>query len=231
MTEDIFLSFLEPTLTTLFFFTISAVLALGMATVFCAASRSPWLIVRAVSCILLEVSRGVPTVVFVIVLGNVGMAREFAWLGIEDVLPGVSWGFSVPAYFIIVGLAFSSSGHLSRIMEAALSTIPQDTARMIQTLKPSQMRVCWLMFMEAAPALIPPVCARLVHHLHNTAFIALFPITGIFAAMRTGVIETALVLEYIAVATVLFILLGALITQIGNFTLRLLCHTPQEQRA
>ncbi len=102
---------------------------------------------------------------------------------------------------------------------------------MMSTLKPLPYRTCWLMFIEAAPAMIPPVCARLVHHLHNTAFIALFPITGIFAAMRTGVIETALVLEYIAIATVLFVALGALITVCGHLLLQSLCHFPKERSA
>nr|WP_269808658.1 hypothetical protein [Enterovibrio nigricans] len=44
----------------------------------------------------------------------------------------------------------------------------------------------------------------------------MFPISGIFAAMRTGVIETALVIPYLALATLLFMLLGSTIHIAGN---------------
>ncbi|WP_407330342.1 ABC transporter permease subunit [Enterovibrio sp. 27052020O] len=209
-------SFVVPTLTTVFFFVFSAALSLFFAVIYVLCGRSHFHFLRVVSGVLIEVSRGVPTVVFVLLMGNLGLSPYFSVLDMEGVIPGVSWGFSVAAIFIIVGLAFSSSGHLAKIIEAAISTIKQDTIEYMETLQLGTWVKIKLVFIECAPALVPTVSARLVHHLHNTAFISMFPITGIFAAMRTGVVETALVIPYLVFATILFVLLGSGVHIIGN---------------
>ncbi|OEE67498.1 hypothetical protein A1OO_17280 [Enterovibrio norvegicus FF-33] len=209
-------SFVVPTLTTLVFFVLSAALSLLFAVIYVLCGRSHSLLLRMTSNVLIEVSRGVPTVVFVLLMGNVGLSPYFSGLDIEGVIPGVAWGFSVAATFIIVGLAFSSSGHLAKIIEAAISTIKQDTLEYMATLQLGTWVKIKLVFLECAPALVPTVSARLVHHLHNTAFISMFPITGIFAAMRTGVVETALVIPYLVFATILFVLLGSGVHITGN---------------
>nr|WP_269808659.1 hypothetical protein [Enterovibrio nigricans] len=91
---------------------------------------------RVIAGLLIEVSRGVPTVVFVLLMGNIGLAPYFSGLDLEGAIPGVAWGFSVTAVFIVVGLAFSSSGHLAKIIEAAISTIKPDTMEYMVTLHP-----------------------------------------------------------------------------------------------
>ncbi|MDD1794225.1 hypothetical protein L4D06_16780 [Enterovibrio makurazakiensis] len=219
MTEDwmaFLASFVSPVATTVFFFTTSAVLSLLFAIVYVLFSRSGYPLLSAISEFLIEVSRGVPTVLFVLLMGNLGLAPYFSGIDVEGFIPGVAYGFGLAASFIIVGLAFSSSGHLARIIEAAISTIKQDTIDYMETLHLGAFAKVRLIFFECAPALIPTVSARLVHHLHNTAFISMFPIAGIFAAMRTGVIETAKVIPYLTFATLLFVLLGTAIHVAGN---------------
>ena len=205
-----------PLQTTLVFFGLSATLSLMLAVLFCFATRARHRGIRAASQVLIEISRGVPTVVFVLLMGNLGMSQAFAVLEVDGLLPGTPPGFSATAVFVIIGLAYSSAGHLSKIIDASLSTVDSDVLAYIATLKPTATLLAWLLFVEAAPALIQPLSARLTHHLHNTAFISLFPITGLFAAMRQGVDETAQVGEYVIVATALFVLLGGLISLLGK---------------
>ncbi|WP_281543488.1 hypothetical protein [Grimontia sp. SpTr1] len=226
--SELLVSFLQPTLTTVIFFLSSAALSLVMAVIYVLCTRSRHVLIRGFVGLLIEVSRGVPTVVFVLLMGNLGLAPYFSGLDLEGVIPGVSWGFSVAATFIVVGLAFSSSGHLAKIIEAAISTIKFDTMDYMSTLHPGVWLKIKLTFLECAPALIPTVSARLVHHLHNTAFISMFPITGIFAAMRTGVIETALVIPYLVVATLLFVILGSCIHIMGNGLVKRLQRRPTD---
>ncbi|MDD1780005.1 hypothetical protein LRP49_02230 [Enterovibrio sp. ZSDZ35] len=219
-------SFVQPTVTTIIFFVSSAAVSLLLALIYVLCGRSAHRSVRMLAGLSIEVSRGVPTVVFVLLMGNIGLAPFFSGWDIEGAIPGVAWGFGVTAIFIVIGLAYSSSGHLARIIEAAISTIKPDTMEYMATLHPSMWVRVKLIFLECAPALIPTVSARLVHHLHNTAFISMFPITGIFAAMRTGVIETARVIPYLAFATLLFILLGSAIHIAAKQLVKRLQHRP-----
>lgn len=206
----------KPILTTFVFFSLSALLSLCLAVVFCFASRAETALVRCTAHVLIEVSRGVPTVVFILLMGNLGMSPVFGFFETLGSLPGTPSGFTAMAIFVFLGLAFSSAGHMSKIIDAGLSTINQNLLDYLFTLKYTWVSLTWLLFVEAMPALIQPLFARLTHHLHNTAFISLFPITGIFAAMRKGVDETALVGLYVSVATILFVLIGEAISILGR---------------
>ena len=221
MISDLFYYFIEPFWTTLLFFTLSAALSLIMAVFLCLGQISRFKIIRWTVVGLIELSRGVPTVVFVILLGNFGMAPYFSAFDTDTALPGVAWGFNVVAYFVILGLAFSSAGHLTYIFRAAISTISDDVWRYLNITKSRWHRAVSMIYIECAPALLPAVTARLVHHLHNTAFIAMFPITGIFGAMRSGIVETALVVEYILFSTLIYIFIGATLTVISKVILYL----------
>jgi ABC-type amino acid transport system permease subunit len=201
-------SYVLPTGVTLTFFGASAALSLAIAIGYLLALqlRVVWVSMAVTS--LIEVSRGVPTVVFVLLMGNLGMAQQFGWLEIDGLLPGVSPGFTSTAVFVILGLAFSSSGHLARLIGAALATVPDDVATYARTLRLRPVPHLALLLRECAPALVGPVAARLTHHLHNTAFIALFPIADIFATMRRNVTETAMVIEHLAIAATAFLMIG-----------------------
>jgi ABC-type amino acid transport system permease subunit len=64
---------------------------------------------------------------------------------------------------------------------------------------------------EAAAASLAPTGARLVHHLHNTAFAALFPVADLFGWIQQRSYETFEVSRYAAVGAAFYIGLSLLI--------------------
>jgi ABC-type arginine/histidine transport system permease subunit len=68
-----------------------------------------------------------------------------------------------------------------------------------------------LLLRESAGASSAPVGARLVHHLHNTAFAALFPVADFFGWVQQRANETFEVSRYAAVGIGVYVVLSALI--------------------
>jgi ABC-type arginine/histidine transport system permease subunit len=68
-----------------------------------------------------------------------------------------------------------------------------------------------LLAREAAAIALPPTGARLVHHLHNTAFAALLPITDLFGFIEAQVNATFRVLDFLLLGCGAYVALSGLI--------------------
>lgn len=68
-----------------------------------------------------------------------------------------------------------------------------------------------MLMRESAPIALAPTGSRLVHHLHNTAFAALFPVTDVFGYVQGQANATFEVFDYALLGCVVYIVLSALI--------------------
>jgi ABC-type arginine/histidine transport system permease subunit len=67
------------------------------------------------------------------------------------------------------------------------------------------------MVREAAAAGLAPTGARLVHHLHNTAFAALFPVADLFGWVQLQANASFEVTRYVFTGAAVYVVLSAVI--------------------
>jgi ABC-type amino acid transport system permease subunit len=173
---------------TLVLWTFSAALAILLGLVLAAGSISSHRPVRALARSVINLTRGVPTVLLVIVAGF-GMLRIPSAGELPVVFPGTLASFQHVAWGVLLALALGSSGHLAEIFRAARAGLGE--ARLAQAL--------------------PPTGARLVHHLHNTAFAALLPVTDLFGFIEGQVNATFRVVDYLLLGCAAYMALSGLI--------------------
>jgi ABC-type arginine/histidine transport system permease subunit len=63
---------------------------------------------------------------------------------------------------------------------------------------------------ECAAVALPPTGARLVHHLHNTAFAALFPVADLFGYVEGQASATFRVLDFVLLGCLIYVILSGL---------------------
>ncbi len=195
---------------TLVLWTLSAVLALGLGLVLASGSLSPSRPVRFVARSVVNVTRGVPTVLLVIVAGF-GMLRTPGVGELPVVFPGTLASFQHVAWGITVALALGSAGHLAEIFRAARAGLGEARIEQVMVLGMSRASRTRLLAREAAAIALPPTGARLVHHLHNTAFAALLPVTDLFGFIEAQVNATFRVVDYLLLGCAAYMALSALI--------------------
>lgn len=189
---------------------VSGLLAVSIAVVLTIASVSMRLPLKLAGEGLITITRGVPTSLLVVTAGVIaGTAPSPGWL--PDPFPGTQRGVALIAWSVTVALALGSTGHLAVIFRTAyqaLGTYRIEQARVLG-LQPADRFV--LLAREAGPALVAPTGARLVHHLHNTAFAALFPVADLFGWVQDEANATFQVDRYVLIGVGAYVAMSAVI--------------------
>ncbi|HEY6748079.1 MAG TPA: ABC transporter permease subunit [Mycobacteriales bacterium] len=188
----------------------SAAMALVLAVLLAAGGRSPRRPVRIVAGSLTTLTRGVPTSLLVIAAGTFAMGTPPpGWL--PNPFPGTPDGMVVVAWSIVAALAFGSAGHLGVILRSAYESLGEHWHEQVRTMGSSTRMTLALVVREVIPAGLPPVGARLVHHLHNTAFAALFPVADLFGWVQLQANTTFEVTHYAVVGALGYVVLSGAI--------------------
>jgi ABC-type amino acid transport system permease subunit len=195
---------------TLVLWMLSAALAIGLGLVLASGSLSPRRPVRVLAQSVVNITRGVPTVLLVIVAGF-GMLRIPSAGELPVVFPGTLASFQHVAWGIVVALALGSAGHLAEIFRAARAGLGEARLEQVMVLGMSRARRTRLLAREAAAIALPSTGARLVHHLHNTAFAALLPVTDLFGFIEARVNATFRVVDFLLLGCAAYMALSALI--------------------
>jgi ABC-type amino acid transport system permease subunit len=195
---------------TLVLWTLSAVLAIALGLVLASGSLSPCRPARFVARSVVNVTRGVPTVLLVIVVGF-GMLRIPNVGELPVVFPGTLASFQHVAWGVMLALALGSTGHLAEIFRAARAGLGEARIAQVTVMGMSRARRTRLLAREAAVVALPPTGARLVHHLHNTAFAALLPVTDLFGFIEAQVNATFRVVDFLLLGCGAYVALSGLI--------------------
>ena len=158
---------------------------------------------------VVNVTRGVPTSLLVISAG-IGMMRlpiapraPTIFPGTPDTLQHVGWG-------IVLALALGSSGHLAMIFRSALLALGRYRLEQAMVLGLSAYARIALLMRESASIALPPTGARLIHHLHNTAFAALFPVADLFGYVLGQSNATFRALDFALLGSAIYVALSGL---------------------
>jgi ABC-type amino acid transport system permease subunit len=188
----------------------SAFLALAIGVTMAAGSISRSRVFCAPSDGFILLTRGVPTSLLVVAAGLAALPyRPPTWL--PNPFPGTSPGMALLAWAVTVALALGSAGHLAIIFRTGYRSLGATRLTQITVLGlPSGQRIA-LVARESAAASLAPTGARMVHHLHNTAFAALFPVADLFGWVQQRAYETFEVTRYAAIGAATYIVLSLLI--------------------
>ena len=206
MAEELWLG----TIGTIVLWVISGALAIIFGLILAAGSLSTNKALHLLARASINGTRSVPTSVLVLVAG-MGMMRALTAPELPHIYPGTSASFQHVAWAIVLALAFGSAGHLAEIFSAAHSTLGQFRLEQMAVLGLSRLSRTALIVRECAAVALPPTGARLVHHLHNTAFAALFPVTDLFGFVQGLSTSTFRVFEFIALGCLIYVALSGLI--------------------
>ncbi|MPZ25662.1 MAG: hypothetical protein GEV12_04245 [Micromonosporaceae bacterium] len=202
--------FAAPVLGTVVLFGLSATLAVSLAFLLAAGSLGRSRPARAGAQTLITLTRGVPTSLLVVAAG-VGVIGHPppAWL--PSPFPGTSAGMALVAWAVTIGLAFGSTGHFAVIFRTGYHAISPARREQVAVLGLGRARRLRLLVGEAAESTLAPFGARLVHHLHNTAFAALFPVADLLGWVQQRASETFLVSRYVAIGVAVYVILSFLV--------------------
>lgn len=189
---------------------VSAALALGLGLAMAAATLNRRAQIRWLGHGAVTLTRGVPTSLLVVAAGIATMPVPAPrWL--PNPFPGTADGMSLVAWTIVIALALGSSGHLAVILSTAYAALGRRRLEQCTALGLGRWRRLHLVAHEASAIAIAPVGARLVHHLHNTAFAALFPVADLFGWIQDRANTTFEVTRYALTGAGVYVLLSALI--------------------
>jgi ABC-type amino acid transport system permease subunit len=156
-----------------------------------------------------NVTRGVPTSLFVIAAG-IGMMRLARAPELPSVFPGTPAAFQHVAWGIMFALALGSAGHLAEIFRAAYLALGRFRLEQATVLGLARLGRAVLLARECAAIALPPTGARLVHHLHNTAFAALFPVADLFGAVQGQASASFRVFHFVVLGCMIYATLSGL---------------------
>jgi len=165
---------------------------------------------RGLSGSATTLTRGVPTSLLVVAAGLASIRiPPQRWM--PDLFPGTASGSVPVAWAIVVALAAGSAGHFAVIFRTAYIALGRARLEQSVALGMSPARRLAVLGREAATAAIPPTSARLVHHLHNTAFAALFPVADLFGWIENGANATFDITRYVLAGGTAYVVLSAMI--------------------
>ena len=192
---------------TLALWVISGALAIVMGILMCAGSLSSHNWIRLVFRASVNTTRGIPTSLLVIAAG-LCMLRLPNIPALPILFPGTPAAFQHVAWGVSIALALGSAGHLAEIFCAAYAALGRARLEQATVLGLSRIDQLLVLGRETAALVIPPAGARLIHHLHNTAFAALFPISELFGAIQ-GLVNTSFrVFQFTLIGALIYILLS-----------------------
>ena len=188
----------------------SATLAMLMALVVAAGLLSTNPVLRACARCCSLIFRGIPTSILVLFAG-IASLQLGEILRIPVLFPGTASEFQHVAFAVVVALGFGSAGHLAAIFQASYQSLGRCRKEYIALLGlPLGLRLT-LTVRECAEIALPPVGARLVHHLHNTAFASLFPVFDLFGVLQGNAYGSARVFYFTVGGACLYVVLSQII--------------------
>jgi ABC-type arginine/histidine transport system permease subunit len=144
-----------------------------------------------------------------VIAAGIGMMRISSSVPeLPTIYPGTSAAFQHIAWGIVFALALGSAGHLAEILRAAHSTLGQFRLEEATVLGLSRFGRAKLLIRECVAVALPPTGARLVHHLHNTAFATLFPVADLFGYIQGQANATFRVLDFVLLGCLLYVTLS-----------------------
>lgn len=195
---------------TLVLWVVSGALSCLLALALTMGSLSPSGLPKAASRSVVNFTRGVPTSLFVIAAG-ITMFRLPAAIELPAIYPGTPDAFQHVAWGITLALALGSAGHLAEIFRSARAALGQSRLNQATVLGLSRPRRAVLLAREVAVVALAPTGTRLVHHLHNSAFAALFPVTDLFGFIQAQANATFRVLDYALLGCLVYVVLSAFV--------------------
>lgn len=189
---------------------LSAALAIAVGFLLAAGSVSEDRGIRLSARAIVNFTRGVPTSLFVIAAG-LGMMRLAQAPDLPSVFPGTSSAFQHVAWGVMLSLAAGSAGHFAEIFRAAREALGRERLDEATLLGLSRLAKTTLLARECAAIALAPTGARLVHHLHNTAFAALFPVVDLFGVIQGQASITFRIFHYVLLGCAIYVVLSALI--------------------
>lgn len=205
---------LEATLTavagTAVLWLVSATGACALGVVLAGGSlsrrRPLWLLTRTA----VNVTRGVPTSILV-VAGGIFALRFTGPLTLPPLFPGTHPAFQHVAWMLALALTLGSAGHLAEIFRAAYEALGRTRREELTLLGLPRWRHIQVIASESALTALPAAGSRLVHHLHNTAFAALFPVVELFGLLLAEAYTTFRVVEVALAGTGVYIAMSGVI--------------------
>jgi ABC-type amino acid transport system permease subunit len=189
---------------------VSGSIAVTLGVVLAMLSVGPRRPARLISGGIITLTRGLPTSLLVVAAGVAALRVPApAWL--PDPFPGTQSGVALVAWSVTAALALGSTGHLAVIFRTGYSALGAYRREQARALGLGPFGRFALLARETGPAVIPPAGARLVHHLHNTAFAALFPVADLFGWVQNQVNTTFQVERYTLAGATMYICLSGLI--------------------
>jgi ABC-type amino acid transport system permease subunit len=202
--------FVVQTLGTIILWLLSGALALVVALVLASGSLHRGRVPRAVADAVITLTRGVPTSLLVVSAGIIALGYPApAWL--PDPFSGTAQGMALVGWAVTIALAFGSTGHFAVIFRTGYRSLGAARHEQANLLGLGPLRRLRLMAREAAPSTLAPTGSRLVHHLHNTAFAALFPVADLFGWVQQRANETFDISRYAMVGVTGYVTLSVLI--------------------
>lgn len=189
---------------------VSGLCALGLGVALAAGGASRHLWIRSTSWLAINVARGIPTSIVVIAAGVVGMQVASPHI-LPPLFPGTPPEFQHVGLMIAVAVALGSAGHLAVIFIASRGAVGRHIIDQANIMGMSSARRAGLLFQESARAALPATGARMVHHLHNTAFAALFPVFELFGLLQERITLSFRVWEYLLLGAVIYAGLSGMI--------------------
>jgi ABC-type arginine/histidine transport system permease subunit len=194
---------------------VSGGLAVGLGLLLVAFSISSSAARRRTGGLVITLTRGLPTSLLV-VAGGVTAARLPAQRWLPNIFPGTPDGMQAVAWAVTVALALGSAGHLAVIFQTSLAALGRCRIEQTTVLGISQLQRLGLLAREAALTALAPTSARLVHHLHNTAFAALFPIVDLFGWVQERASATFDVTSYALIGAGIYVAMSGCIWAAGR---------------
>lgn len=189
---------------------VSGFCALALGIVLAAGGMSKHLWIRSPAWLAINVARGIPTSIVVIGAGVIGMQVTSPGF-LPRLFPGTSPEFQHLGALIALAVAMGSAGHLAVIFIASRGTVGRHVVAQAKVMGMSSAMRARLLFRESARAAIPASGARMVHHLHNTAFAALFPVFELFGLLQERITLTFRVWEYLLAGAAVYVALSGAI--------------------
>jgi ABC-type amino acid transport system permease subunit len=188
---------------------LSGSLAILIALMLTAGSLSPHRPTRILARVIVNLTRGIPTSIFVLAAGF-GTMHLVAVADLPIIFPGTPSAFQPLAWTIALALALGSTGHMAEIFRAARSALGPPRLEQAAVLGLSRPRQAALIARECAAIALAPTGTRLIHHLHNTAFAALFPVTDLFGAIEEQANATFQVVHFAILGCGIYAVLSGL---------------------
>ena len=175
--------------------------------------------IKRISTSFIEIHRNIPALVLVI----------FWAFGVPNIFPlsirqglffnNSFWdsftlvtGLALPYYFLAgtFGLLLNTSGYIAEIFRSGVNTIPDEQFESARTLGADRKAVFWyIMLPTGFSAAFPALASRLIHNFKNSALLALIAVPVFFHGIQTAISKTFRAIEFLLLATVVFLLLSA----------------------